>query len=542
VNADASVKRGWGGGMTIYSVNDASTLNAMLKLAQPGDSYALAPGTYSGVLINSLALSGVTITSANPLTPAVITDLYVYNSSGVTFSQLEFQANASFGDNVWRVTGSNDVHFDHLNVHGSLDGDPSNDVIGFLIRTSTNVSVTNSEFQQLENAVSHLDDNFLTITGNSFHDIRTDGIRGGGSSNVLISGNSFTDFHPAVGDHPDAIQFWTTNTTASAHDITITNNIYLRGSGDVVQGIFLRDEVGTLPYQNVTIQGNYIIGGLYNGIAVLGANNLTIDSNTVTGFSDQKSWIRLEDVSNATISNSRADTFLTTVNDTQVSQTGNLTPPPASDGGTAAMALWQSSHPTANQIIGDSGNNIIVGSFAQNYLRGMDGDDSISGSNGFDDINGNQGNDTCHGNGGDDWVVGGKGDDVLYGDAGNDLVLGNLGNDTLDGGDGDDTLRGGQGDDLLIGGPGNDWLSGDLGNDTMIGGPGADTFHSFKGAGIDKVLDFNAAEGDHVALDPGTAYTVHQVGVDTVVDMGGGDQLILVGVQMWTLPAGWITA
>jgi Ca2+-binding RTX toxin-like protein len=137
-------------------------------------------------------------------------------------------------------------------------------------------------------------------------------------------------------------------------------------------------------------------------------------------------------------------------------------------------------------------------------------------------------------------VVGGKGDDVLYGDAGNDIVWGNLGNDTLDGGDGDDQVRGGQGDDSLSGGAGNDYISGDRGNDTESGGPGADLFHGSQDAGIDKVLDFNYAEGDRVMLDPGTTYTVGQVGADTVIDMGGGNQMILVGVQLSSLPSGWI--
>jgi hypothetical protein len=60
-------------------------------------------------------------------------------------------------------------------------------------------------------------------------------------------------------------------------------------------------------------------------------------------------------------------------------------------------------------------------------------------------------------------------------------------------------------------------------------------------AGVDRVLDFNLGEGDRVMLDPGTTYTVSQVGADTVIDMGTpGNQMILVGVQMSTLTAGWI--
>ena len=190
---------------------------------------------------------------------------------------------------------------------------------------------------------------------------------------------------------------------------------------------------------------------------------------------------------------------------------------------------------------GDGNDTLQAGSAcAQTYLRGEIGDDVINGGVGFDDINGNQGNDTAHGAAGDDWVVGGKDNDMLFGDAGDDIVWGNLGNDTLDGGDGNDQVRGGQGDDVLNGGAGNDYVSGDRGNDTITGGAGADLFHSFSGAGIDRVLDFHASEGDRVMLDPGTAYTVRQAGPDTIVDMNNGDQMILVGVQMSTLTGSWI--
>jgi Ca2+-binding RTX toxin-like protein len=113
-------------------------------------------------------------------------------------------------------------------------------------------------------------------------------------------------------------------------------------------------------------------------------------------------------------------------------------------------------------------------------------------------------------------------------------------NATCDGGNGDDQVRGGQGDDSVSGGAGNDFISGDRGADTESGGAGADIFHTSQDAGIDKVLDFHLAEGDRVMLDPGTTFTVSQVGADTVIDMGGGNEMILVGVQMSTLTPGWI--
>jgi serralysin len=72
------------------------------------------------------------------------------------------------------------------------------------------------------------------------------------------------------------------------------------------------------------------------------------------------------------------------------------------------------------------------------------------------------------------------------------------------------------------------------------GASSADLFHGSQDAGIDRVLDFNLAAGDRVFLDPGTTYTLSQVGADTVIDMGGGHQMILVGVQLSTLTPGWI--
>jgi hypothetical protein len=83
-------------------------------------------------------------------------------------------------------------------------------------------------------------------------------------------------------------------------------------------------------------------------------------------------------------------------------------------------------------------------------------------------------------------------------------------------------------------------LAGDRGNDTISGGAGADIFHTFGAAGVDRVTDFNAAEGDRVNLLADTTYSLTQVGADTVIDMGGGNEMILVGVALANLPSGWI--
>jgi Ca2+-binding RTX toxin-like protein len=195
-----------------------------------------------------------------------------------------------------------------------------------------------------------------------------------------------------------------------------------------------------------------------------------------------------------------------------------------------------------NTLTGGAGADTITGGPGNNVLRGGAGDDIMNGGPGFNDMNGNMGNDTLHGGVGTNWVVGGQGDDSLVGGGGfQDIVLGNLGNDTLAGGAQANVMRGGQGDDVIAGGPGNDFISGDLGNDTESGGGGADIFHGSQSIGVDQVTDFNYAQGDRVELDPGTTFTVSQIGANTVVQMtGGSGEMILMGVQLSTLPSDWI--
>jgi parallel beta-helix repeat protein len=327
----------------ITTVSTSADLVSALKVAQSGDTIELNAGVYSTVTLQNANFSGagVTITSADPTHEATLTGLMVKNDTGLNLSKLEFNVSATQPDNAYEVLNSANINLDHLNVHGSLDGNPQNDLSGVMIRSSTNVSLTNSEFQQLHFGVTHLDDTGLTISGNNFHDIRTDGIRGGGSSNVTVSNNTFTNFFPDAGDHGDAIQFWTTNTTTSAHDITITNNMFMRGAGDVAQGVFVTDQVGDLPYLNLNISNNTMIGSMYNGIMVQDAIDPTVTHNTVVGLSDMTSWVRLESVTGGNVSDNSANHFLTDATDSGVTMTNDVITAQASDDGAAAYAAWQ---------------------------------------------------------------------------------------------------------------------------------------------------------------------------------------------------------
>jgi Ca2+-binding RTX toxin-like protein len=184
-------------------------------------------------------------------------------------------------------------------------------------------------------------------------------------------------------------------------------------------------------------------------------------------------------------------------------------------------------------------NDSVDGGDGANYLRGEAGDDFVTGGADHDDINGNMGRDTIHAGDGDDWVHGGKDDDVILAGGGADLVFGDLGDDIAGGGEGDDMMHGGDGQDILRGDGGADTLIGDLGRDTLDGGLGADVFVASANSGDDRVIFFSADEGDRVLLEPGTAYALSQEGADTVITMGAS-HMVLAGVQLSTLPAGWL--
>lgn len=148
------------------------------------------------------------------------------------------------------------------------------------------------------------------------------------------------------------------------------------------------------------------------------------------------------------------------------------------------------------------------------------------------------GNDVLNGAAFNDLLEGFAGTDSLSGGAGLDIMNGNAGADTLSGGDGADVIRGGKDDDVLSGGAGNDFVSGDRGSDTVTGGAGADIFHTFGGAGMDRVTDFSRADGDRAFVTG--SYTVSQVGADVVIDLGSGTQMVLAGVQQSSLTGDWI--
>lgn len=277
-------------------------LNAAIRSARAGDTILLSSGDYGALGLQGLKFSGgqVVIASRDPSRPARVAGIEIADSSNLTFRDIEVTVNART-QTIFNVNDSQDIRLERLHLHGP----PGSNRAGLMFRQSGRVHVLDSNFQNVGTAVRVIDSNYVNVSGNHFAEIYGDGIQSTGSSNVMIVGNHLSNFHTAPGDHPDAIQFFTLNQKAEAHDIAIKDNIIIRGSGNIAQGIFLGNEVN-LAYVDVTIAGNKVIGAMWNGIAVGGGRNITVNDNVVQAYVDQGSWIIVEKSLNAMVLNNRS--------------------------------------------------------------------------------------------------------------------------------------------------------------------------------------------------------------------------------------------
>lgn len=317
--------------MSDIVVTNQAQLDAALKAAKGGETIKLAAGTYTSIALNGVNYaSNVTITSLDANNPAVVQKVGILNSSNITFQNLTLARNLSPTDadytQLHSVVGSSNITFDDVTISGG-SGDASKSVgWGLFLRNSSNITVENSSVDHVAMAINVINVDGLTIQNNNFHDNRRDGLNLAQVDNVLIDGNMFSDMHPVNGEHPDAIQFMTSGTTESSTNITISNNVVMQGNGDPIQGIFMNDEIGTLPYQNVNITNNLIyVNGLNNGISITDAQNVNISSNTVVSRTDDTvaAWVSLAKITNATVANNVGDKFITDSASTNIVTTNN---------------------------------------------------------------------------------------------------------------------------------------------------------------------------------------------------------------------------
>lgn len=413
-------------------VSSEQELRAAVQAAQDGDVVLLAPGVYPRIGLGNIVKQGeVVIASADPASPAIINQLIVRQSAGLTLRGLELAADASAappqaageegadsdakpmtqaelreewikrraerqaagmaaermaerqaeklreqqaaggpeGDGAesganaggrgarrggadgrpsfpFIIQASERITLDRNLIHGPLDNRAAAyRITALMVRGSKQVTLSGNRFYTLRNGMGMLDLNGIAIRDNEFSDIRSDGLHGGDVSNAEISGNVFTDFHPAPADHPDAMQLWSTPRGVVMENISIHNNMVVRGSGSPMQGVFLRDVKNTKAFRNVQIRDNLIMGGLYNGIAICCVEGGAIEGNRVINYPDRpQSWIRINGSDSVSLRNNSASKFL--VVGSTVQQSDNRTEQRGKINEAAMFEEWLKAKPT----------------------------------------------------------------------------------------------------------------------------------------------------------------------------------------------------
>lgn len=345
-----------GAGVPAYLANDTTTkpivvsstaeLDKAIGRIRGSNVIKLAPGRYTQLSIPASERAGeLVIESLNVHNQAIIGSITVSKTSNVSLRNLKVQRQPATaqGDYLVHVTDSKDVNLEGLTVVG-VGGDTRGREYGVWLRRSERVKLIGSILSDTRYGVGILDSSSVSIERNEFHGIQTDGIRGGGVSDLLVAENVLGDFLPKPGEHPDGIQLWSTNQTKPGRRITIRDNLVARNRGGIIQGIFVRDTQRKLPFEDVKISGNLIIGGMYNGIALTGVTRGAVTNNWVIAYPDMKSWISLTGANNVDFSGNRAMLFLLRESPA-VDDTSNSQIPRAEAGDLSAVQHWLSNRP-----------------------------------------------------------------------------------------------------------------------------------------------------------------------------------------------------
>jgi Right handed beta helix region len=302
---------------TLSVISRAGLIDA-LERAESGDRIVLAAGNYGAIDIRGKKwASDVIVSSASPSAPARFDTLTVFDTTHLSLKSIEIgrplrtdEANYAIFANFRNVSF---VTFDAVFFRGSMNANPTDDGNGLSIANGKNIVIKNSRFEQLGRGAQISASTDISLSSNTFQNLRTDGLNFANVQRVSIDRNMFRDFFIAAGDHPDAIQFFTAGTTTASTDIVITNNQIFQGRGVGTQGIFLTDQVGSLPYKNVRIENNllYVFDG-YNGIMVANGQRVEVIGNSVLSEQkdNQKFWIRLEKTEGAVVRNNVADSIV----------------------------------------------------------------------------------------------------------------------------------------------------------------------------------------------------------------------------------------
>lgn len=281
----------------------AAGLDRALAAAAPGDVLLLQGGDYDVLSLRDLDFPPgrpVTLRSADPADRARFGKLFVHMSRGLVIEGVDFTYVFAPEDPSWfrpfQVADSRDIRLVGNRFFGDVahglgpvdDGFPTG--IGFAIRGSERVEAQSNLIVGFGVGLVVSESSAITVRGNELTGMRRDGMNFSEVQQVLIEANHVHDFNRSLtsDDHPDMIQFWTTNARSPTRDITIRGNLLSSGQGGWSQSVFMRNEMvdtgaagEEMFYRNITIENNFILNAHTHGITVGEVEGLRIVNNTL---------------------------------------------------------------------------------------------------------------------------------------------------------------------------------------------------------------------------------------------------------------------
>lgn len=253
--------------MATHTVSNAGELRSAINSADRGDTILLENANYG--------------------------DVYLDRASNVTLRATG--DGADFGGLVLR--NANNVTLDGIDFEGRVDGGGYGTDTALQIRSSSNVTVRNSEITDFAKGIQVWNASGLTIQSNTLDNISYDGMVLGHVRNTLIDRNDVTMHGRENVLHKDAIQIYNQGPRPPASDVTISNNTLTAVDGNI-HGIFMGNYDAKVTgsareaYSNISITGNVVDIQQKLGIAIGRVDGLDITGNALLRNSDGAGAVR----------------------------------------------------------------------------------------------------------------------------------------------------------------------------------------------------------------------------------------------------------
>lgn len=292
---------------TTLTVDSSQAITRAIKedrdgIATAGGTFLLAPGRYDTLVINGLSPARNLTLKAQDRHAASFPQIKLLNARNVSIEGIAVIADTKLTEDqaqhltarLFEINGSQKVLVEDVYVSSAQDtsGWSVTDWLqrvrsGIFIRGSSQVTVRNSTFENVFDAITDYHNSHTLIENNMVRNFAGDGIRAIGD-HAIIKGNTISDCIKINDNHDDGIQSWSYGPDGSPGQgelvgLRILNNTIVQSTGphplrcDHMHGVGFFDGF----WRDLVIEGNTVMIDHWHGISVYGARDAVVRGNVV---------------------------------------------------------------------------------------------------------------------------------------------------------------------------------------------------------------------------------------------------------------------